>query len=163
LTRIVVSPGQEFQSGTNLALSPAVSLVRPTVLDLSSQAMSRLNEALAQLDSFLEGQGIARQRSGTLLFEIDRRVRLEAEAGAAIRVHIPAGTLIPPSQYQVRFDELLGLGYAWLNLSCYGFVGETMVVAVELPRTPAGRVGIATSINFSGPPKQGYELIVSTE
>jgi hypothetical protein len=52
-------------------------------------------------------------------------------------------------EYRERFEELLGAGYAWINLSLYGEMDEKLLVAVELPRAPVGTQ--VTSVNISGP------------
>jgi hypothetical protein len=60
--------------------------------------------------------------------------------------------LLGADEYAARFAHLLEAGYGWINLSCYGLLDERLVVAVELPRDPAGVPPGKTSVNYSGPP-----------
>ncbi|MGH7329025.1 MAG: hypothetical protein ACREJX_11810, partial [Polyangiaceae bacterium] len=55
--------------------------------------------------------------------------------------------------YATRFDGLLGAGYSWINLSCYGILDGVAILAVELPREPVGAPRGKTAVNFSGPPQ----------
>ena len=54
-------------------------------------------------------------------------------------------------EYERRFESLLALGSAWLNLSALGVLDEELLVCVELPRDPVGAYG-RTSVNLSEPP-----------
>ena len=60
--------------------------------------------------------------------------------------------LLMPEEYEGRFNELLGVGYEWLKMSCYGVHDGFLIVAIELPgnnfRLPSGG---KTAVNFSGP------------
>lgn len=56
-----------------------------------------------------------------------------------------------PSDYEMRFDELLQAGYPWLNISCYGIHDGCLVVAIELPSPRSLHPGCPTSVNLSGP------------
>lgn len=82
------------------------------------------------------------------LFSIvtDERVRC---AGACV---VPRGALITAAEFAPRFDGLLVAGYAWINLSARGLFAGDLIVAVELPREPAGVAAGLTSVNYSGPP-----------
>jgi len=81
------------------------------------------------------------------------------------RHHIVIERLREPSQYANRFDDLLRVGYVWLNMSCYGIHDDLLIVAIEAPSdtvplwTASGwseqprelHPGCATSVNLSGP------------
>ena len=42
-------------------------------------------------------------------------------------------------------------GLPWLNMSCYGALDDTLIVAVELPMAPS-KPAAKTSVKLSGPP-----------
>jgi hypothetical protein len=50
------------------------------------------------------------------------------------------------------FDELLAVGYTWLNMSCYGVHDGSLIVAIEVPSPRTLRPGYSTYVNLSGPP-----------
>jgi hypothetical protein len=95
-----------------------------------------------------------------------RRIEGRAEPDN-IKCHVRKDELRTPSEYENRFNELLQVGYTWLNLSCYGIYESFLIVAVEVPSatvphaTPSGwspkgeprtlYPGCATSVNLSGP------------
>ena len=65
---------------------------------------------------------------------------------------IPRRALTTAEAYASRFEALLTAGYAWINLSALGVLGEHLLVSVELPREPVGIPAGRTSVNLSGPP-----------
>jgi len=70
--------------------------------------------------------------------------------GAAGLPVIVAAALRSPDQYEPRFNELLAMGFPWLNLSYYGLLDGKGLVVVELPGHSAS-LSPSTSVNFSGP------------
>jgi hypothetical protein len=56
------------------------------------------------------------------------------------------------NEYEERFRQLVGSGYAWINLNYCGELRGHGLVLVEHPTSPT-RPGDAPSINFSGPPR----------
>ncbi len=66
------------------------------------------------------------------------------------RMVIAAAELQTVEQYEERFAELMTKGFAWLNLSFYGFLDGRGLVTVEFPNVTPGRCR-DTSVNFSGP------------
>lgn len=74
------------------------------------------------------------------------------------RFRIRKDEMLTPDQYEDRFNELLGVGYEWLDMSCYGVHDGFLIVAIELPGPvlPQGGKrklfpGCATAVNLSGP------------
>jgi hypothetical protein len=65
--------------------------------------------------------------------------------------HVRRDDLLTPSDYEVRFEELLRAGYPWLNMSCYGVHRGLLLVAIEVPSPRPLQPGRATSVNLSGP------------
>jgi len=63
--------------------------------------------------------------------------------------HVRRDDLLTPSDYEVRFEELLRAGYPWLNMSCYGFYEGSLLVAIEVPSPRPLRPGHSTSVNLS--------------
>ena len=54
--------------------------------------------------------------------------------------------------YEVRFEELMTMGFAWVNMNYCGVLRGQGLILVECPKSPARARG-PTSINYSGPPK----------
>ena len=67
------------------------------------------------------------------------------------RCRVRRNELRAPSEYDARFDELLSLGYPWINLWACGVLGDSLIVAVELPRVRPEQPCPVTSVNHSGP------------
>ena len=80
----------------------------------------------------------------------------EVDAGAFDargRPTICMASLRTPHEYEGRFATLMSSGYAWLNVSFYGFLDGRGVVVIERPQTePAARCA-STAVNLSGPPQ----------
>lgn len=64
--------------------------------------------------------------------------------------HVRRDDLLTLSDYEVRFEELLGAGYPWLNISCYGLHEGSLLVAIEVPSPRPLQPVRATSVNLSG-------------
>jgi hypothetical protein len=56
-----------------------------------------------------------------------------------------------PEQYEARFDELMKVGFPWMNVTCLGVIDGMLLVGVELPRVAPPEPAKRTSINLSGP------------
>ncbi len=111
----------------------------------------RLDQHLQRLLSFLSERGLQPPPTEHIkILEIGR-----ASAGSGPLV-VRASELLDPADYAQRFEELLDAGFAWLNLSCYGVVDGSLLVAVELPAAPSGAVG-GPSVNLSGPAQSVLE------
>ena len=54
-------------------------------------------------------------------------------------------------EYEARFEELLAIGFPWINFWACGVMDESLIVAVELPRVKSERPCPTTSINLAGP------------
>jgi hypothetical protein len=129
---------------TTVALFTARSaeVERPETLH---DALRRLKEWLARGDDF---PGWREER----IIEIGRGTRYERAGAGPYAWRVDAGAVSTPATYARRFEELLGAGYSWINLSCYGILDGVAVIAVELPRSTAGVPKGKTSVNVSGPP-----------
>jgi hypothetical protein len=127
-----------------------------------SDALERLRAWLASLDGFPGWRDVR-------IIEVGPRTDV---AGIGARVWRAAEDAVrTPDAYSARFEELLGAGYSWINLSCYGLLGDVAMIAIELPRETSGIPSGKTSVNFSGPPidvatravrwsAEGYVVIV---
>jgi hypothetical protein len=60
------------------------------------------------------------------------------------------GKLTSLDDYRPRFADLLSRRWNWINLQAVGILGKSLVVSVELPRSP-GASSLFTSVNISGP------------
>jgi hypothetical protein len=66
----------------------------------------------------------------------------------AERVHVKRSALVPASEFEERFQQLLSRGHPWINVSAAGLLGDALLVTVE---TAAKTVEGSTSVNMSGP------------
>jgi hypothetical protein len=62
-----------------------------------------------------------------------RIVELARSEIGAPALEIAAERMHTADAFESRWAELLLRGYAWINLSCYGLHGHTMIAAIELP------------------------------
>jgi hypothetical protein len=106
--------------------------------------VSSLADHLERLSAWLRRDGTAPRWRGVRLIEAKDVV------WGAVSM-IPESATRSMSEYEARFDALLAVGYAWLNLSALGVLAGQLLVCVELPRDPVGAYG-RTSVNLSGPP-----------
>lgn len=79
-------------------------------------------------------------------------------------LRIEVGECFSLDAYQIRFHELLGRGYSWINLSALGFYEQAILIHVEYPNSESGNVSY-TSVNFSGPNRavtaNGYQIFIT--
>jgi hypothetical protein len=81
-----------------------------------------------------------------------RVVELVADVGefdSQGKWRIKAKALHEPQEYEARFQELLGRGYGWVNLTCVGIQDDFLVAGIQVPREVTGVRG-GTSVNLSG-------------
>jgi hypothetical protein len=125
--------------------------------------MSALSDHLERLLHSIEGLGLQPPAQDVRIIEVNDS-HLNRDDGT---YHVRRDAFRKPFDYEARFNELLQLGYGWLNLSCYGVYEGFLIVAVEVPSatvsrmTPSGwspegeprslRPGYHTSVNVSGP------------
>jgi hypothetical protein len=107
--------------------------------------MRNLDDAVQRLLAFLHARGRPPSRD-VLLIEFDERPALDGTG----RRRISRQQFKSPSEYADRFDEVLEMGYAWVNLSCHGVFEGRLVVGIELPAHPSANRR-RTSVNYSGP------------
>ena len=107
--------------------------------------MSALDTHIEQLFGWLKGIGIQPPSKDVLIVEVNDVNQSDGT------VHVRQTDFRRPSDYAIRFDELLQAGYPWLNLSCYGIQDGRLIVAVEVPSPRPLCPGCATSVNLSGP------------
>ena len=78
-------------------------------------------------------------------------------------LRIEVGECFSLDAYQIRFQELLGRGYSWINLSALGFFEQAMLIHVEYPNSEYGNAS-NTRVNFSGPNRavtaNGYQIFI---
>ena len=114
-------------------------------------SISNLAEAMTVFRERFEAPG-ARAWKDERIVEIGRGPRYQEAEGGAWHWPIPRSALFTLLDYAPRFHELLGQGYAWINLSCHGSVEEMLIMAIELPQKTSGAPRGRTSVNLSGPP-----------
>jgi hypothetical protein len=130
-----------------------------------SDALDRLKAWLARLDGFPGWRDVR-------MIEVGPRTDVAGVGAYVWRAHEDA--VRTPDAYAARFAELLDAGYSWINMSCYGLLGDVAMIAIELPRETKGIPGGKTSVNFSGPPidpvtravrwnAEGYVVIVPNQ
>jgi hypothetical protein len=108
---------------------------------------SQLDENLRQLFAFTAGQpGQPPMPASILIAELKPE---EFEGG---RPRLREVNLRTPQEYAARFNELLCMGFAWLNVNYCGVLRGHGLVLIDYRRSPAQRKG-PTSVNYSGPPK----------
>jgi hypothetical protein len=86
-----------------------------------------------------------------------RIVELQRDEVGAPILRLPAVRLKKIDEYEMRFSELIGAGYSWINLSCYGIASGVMIVTIELPSRAVGFAAGRTPVNISGPPGGKFE------
>ena len=64
---------------------------------------------------------------------------------------IPKSALISADEYEKRFDELLSMGYAWINMNAKGILENAFIVQVEFPLKSINAPRNKVSVNYSGP------------
>jgi hypothetical protein len=109
--------------------------------------MTALSDHLQLLLGLVRDAGLQPSSSDVRIVEV-RNDQIDPRSG---KVHVSLGDLRPPSDYESRFDELLSMGYAWMNLSCYGVCKNFLIVVVELSSTKSSELDSTTSVNLSGP------------
>ncbi len=103
--------------------------------------MDLLDEHFERLKQFLKERGVPEW--GDVLFVED----LFIDAGS--KQIIMKSRFQNLNDFKTRFQTLFSKGYSWLNLSGLGLIGNTLVVAVEMPNKAYPEA--VTSINLSGP------------
>jgi hypothetical protein len=109
--------------------------------------MSALEDELGRLLDFLDRRGHRPPTRRLRIVEVPYRTPIDQRG----RIRVQRSGLCEPGAYEARFDELLAAGLPWLNMSCYGALDDTLIVAVELPMEPS-KPAAKTSVNLSGPP-----------
>ena len=107
--------------------------------------MPALDTHIERLLRWLEGIGLEPPSKDVLIVEVNHVRQSDGT------VHVRRTDFRDPSDYTIRFDELLEVGYPWLNMSCYGIYGGRLIVAVEVPSPRPLQPGRPTSVNLSGP------------
>jgi hypothetical protein len=109
--------------------------------------MTALSVHLERLLGFVDGGGLQPPSRDLRIVEVHNdQVDLRTGKSKCRR-----DDLRTPSDYAARFDELLSMGYAWLNMSCYGVWENVLLVAIEVPGSKQHSPGSFTSVNLSGP------------
>jgi hypothetical protein len=113
--------------------------------------MGELSRHIDALLAFLHSIGLYPPASKVKIVEINQ----DAPTDPMGRFRVRRDAFRDPPEYEARFDQLMSANPAWVNISCYGADGDSLIVVVELPRpsyTPASRTASSqTAINYSGP------------
>lgn len=64
---------------------------------------------------------------------------------------ISKSALIPANEYEKRFDELLNIGYDWINMHAKGILNNFFIVEIEYPNKSINAPRNKISVNYSGP------------
>ena len=75
---------------------------------------------------------------------------LKPEVFVPGRPRLREDQLRSPEEYEIRFQQLMEAGLAWLNMNYCGLLRGHALVTIEYPRAVARAKG-PTSVNFSGP------------
>jgi hypothetical protein len=108
--------------------------------------MSSLSTALERAMRFAVVSGLDVPFTQVRLIEVNH-----GACDSRGRCRVRRKNLRSPSEYEDRFDELLSMGFPWINLWACGVLGDSLIVAVELPRTRPDEPCPTTSVNHSGP------------
>ena len=71
---------------------------------------------------------------------------------------VPRTSLNSITDYSSRFNKLLNSGYSWINLNIGGLYQGKLIIFIEYPREPSGYPKGKTSINYSGPEGNIWDL-----
>lgn len=64
---------------------------------------------------------------------------------------IPKSAMISADEYETRFDELLSMGYDWINMNAKGILQNAFIVQIEYPLRSINAPRNKVSVNYSGP------------
>ena len=104
-----------------------------------------LTSAITDLLAVMSTMIVVPEISDILIFEMHN------EMDGQGRLFVFHNSLVSPDAYEGRFRELVGLGLSWINISCYGFLNNSLIIGIEIPNS-IGKPSARTSFNFSGPP-----------
>jgi hypothetical protein len=107
--------------------------------------MTALAAHLERLLNWLASIGLQPPSKDVRIVEV-----CEANIGDG-RCHVRQADFRSPTDYEMRFEELLQAGYPWLNMSCYGIHDGSLIVAIEVPSPRPLHPGRTTPVNLSGP------------
>src|SRR5260370_17028431 len=114
--------------------------------------MSELSKNVDRLFQWLVSIGLPPSSGDVRIVEIRNGIAKADDRG---RFHVWQEELRKPSDYEGRFEELLQMGFSWLNLSCAGVYRGSLIVSVEVPANPALSKPpppyLNTPVNLSGP------------
>jgi hypothetical protein len=71
---------------------------------------------------------------------------------------IPKSAMISADKYENRFDELLNMGYDWINMHAKGILQEAFIVQIEYPLKSINAPRHLVSVNYSGPASNVWDL-----
>ena len=60
-------------------------------------------------------------------------------------------SLKTPENYKLKFQELINKGYGWINIVTNGILNKTLILSVEIPKSPSGIPADKVTVNLSGP------------
>jgi hypothetical protein len=98
--------------------------------------MSVLSKNLDELFHWLESIGLPPPSRDVRIVEIKKGITNLDDRG---RFHVRQDELRQPSDYEARFEELLQMGFSWLNLSCCGVTTASWLLVLKSRPTPLYR------------------------
>jgi len=114
--------------------------------------MIKVHEYIKDLIGYLKRDSNILPWSEIVIFETESDgVQYQPKDDGIYAWFISPSSFFTPDEYLERFDDLLHEGYSWINMSGYGVLNSTLIIAIELPREIVGVPYGKTSINFSGP------------
>jgi hypothetical protein len=119
---------------------------RQTVSD-SALRLSALSFHLDRLLRWLEAMGLQPPSQDIRILEISQISPVSQDC----TYHVRTDQLFSPLEYESRFNEILGTGYSWVNMSCCGIQDGSLIVIIEVPAPRTLYPGCSTSVNLSGP------------
>lgn len=108
--------------------------------------MSALSTALERAIQLARSSGLDAPFTRVQLIEVNH-LALDSLGRCRVR----RNDLREASMYEARFEELLAVGFPWVNLWACGVLGDSLIVAVELPRMRPEQPCPVTSVSHSGP------------
>ena len=70
---------------------------------------------------------------------------------------IPKDALVSADKYEKRFDELLSIGYDWINMHAKGVLHDAIIIQIEYPLKSINAPRNLVSVNYSGPAMHNEE------
>lgn len=107
--------------------------------------MASLRDEIQQVVELARRQGLPAYNDMVVVFT-GPKGRLTNDG----KMVVDAGEIQPVAAAEPKWNELLGAGHPWINVTCGGVYRGDLLIVVETGRTDNLKPGIRTSVNHSG-------------